>query len=550
MSRCGVVKCYWDDSYSEEEEAFENIAEDELLVLVEDAQVTIRSITDNGDGTLSGTLVRKENTSRVQIDPVPPEEFVISKRAKSLYTAPFVAQKMAKTEGELILAGYDKAKIKKLASDDDQEWDTEKVVRFGETSDGGSDNDIDDGKSQRTITVTEAYLHVDVLGDDVPQYWMVIKAGSVILKKQQVNEHPFVDFTPLPLPHSRWGSNFAAKAVPIQNARTTLMRGILDHTVITNNPRTVVVRGALVNPREMLENRIGGIVNVTRPDGIFPYPQSSLNPFVFETIKLLDEDKEDTTGVSKLSQGLNKDAISSQNSQGMVEQLVGLSQQRQKIIARNFAKQFLTKLYLKVYKLVIENEDREKIIDVAGEWVEITPSQWAARTEVTPVLRLGYGEAEKDAQDDLMLHQLLSSDPQVAPMYGMEQKHALLSSFMEKKGRKNVDDILLHPSKVEPPKPDPMMVHTMEMDKAKAAVEERKVALAEAKAKDDSQFKSMSEDLKKTMAMMQNMLDIREMERKEFESKTRAMTAERELNIIEKTPASEVKQSNIVSPNS
>lgn len=550
MSRCGVVKVYWDDSYTEEEESFEDVPEEDLMVLVDDADVTIRKLVDNEDGTLSGTLVRRDNTSHVQIDPVPPEEFVISKRAKCLKTAMFVAQKMQMTESELIAAGYDKAKIKKLASDDEQEWETEKVVRFGEISDGGNDRDFDDIGANRTIAVTEAYMYADVNGEDVSQYWMIIKAGDMILKKQQVNDHPFVDFTPLPIPHSRWGSNFAAKAIPIQNARTTLVRGILDHTVITNNPRTIVVRGSLVNPREMLENRIGGIVNVTRPDGIFPYPQSSLNPFVFQTIGLLDEDKEDTTGVSKMSQGLNKEAVSTQNSQGMMEQLVGLSQQRQKIIARNFAKQFLTQLYLKVYKLVIENEDRQRIIDVAGEWVEITPSQWQARTEVTPVLRLGYGEAEKDAQDDLMLHQLLSADPQVAPMYGMQQKHALLSSFMEKKGRKNVDEILLHPSKVQPPPPDPMVVHQMEMEKMDRKLEAQRVQIAQQKMEGEFQFKAMQEDLKKSLAMMENLLDVREQERKEFDSKTRAMTAERELNIVEETKPTEVKQANIISPNS
>ena len=78
--------------------------------------------------------------------------------------------------------------------------------------------------------------------------------------------------------------------------------------MVTNNPRYTVVKGGLTNPRELIDNRVGGIVNVTRPDAIHPMPQASLNPFVFQTIQMLDEDKEDTSGVSRLSQGLNKDA--------------------------------------------------------------------------------------------------------------------------------------------------------------------------------------------------------------------------------------------------
>ena len=66
--------------------------------------------------------------------------------------------------------------------------------------------------------------------------------------------------------------------------------------MITNNPRYMVVKGALTSPRELIDNRVGGIVNVSRPDGIAPMPQAPLNPFVFQTIQMLDEDKEDNTG--------------------------------------------------------------------------------------------------------------------------------------------------------------------------------------------------------------------------------------------------------------
>src|SRR3546814_5653394 len=81
--------------------------------------------------------------------------------------------------------------------------------------------------------------------------------------------------------------------------------------------------------------------------------------------------REDTTGISRLSQGLDKKALSHQNSAGLVEQLTSNSQGRTKIIARNFALQFVSQLYLKVYQLVIENETEEKIIEIAGNFVPV-----------------------------------------------------------------------------------------------------------------------------------------------------------------------------------
>lgn len=64
--------------------------------------------------------------------------------------------------------------------------------------------------------------------------------------------------------------------------------------------------------------------------------------------------------------GLKKDAISKQNSTAMVEQLATMSQQRQKIIARNFANQFVRPLFHEIYRLVVENEDQEKIVELVG----------------------------------------------------------------------------------------------------------------------------------------------------------------------------------------
>jgi hypothetical protein len=325
------------------------------------------------------------------------------------------------------------------------------------------------------------------------------------------------------------------------------MRGILDHTVITNNPRYQVVKGALVNPREMLENRVGGLVNVTRPDGIMPLQQSSLNPFVFQTIQLLDEDKEDTTGVSKLSQGLNKDAVSKQNSQAMVEQLVGLSQQRQKIIARNFANQFMVPLYLEVYRLVIENEDQAKVIEVAGNYVEVEPAKWDQRTDVTVALKLGYGEKKQEAAQLMGLHQFLSQDPGAQPFYDMPQKYAVISDYMKLVGMK--DSKYLKPiQEVQPPQPPPDFVAELEKLKAETEAIKANTQMEVMKTQFDQKMEEMRLQLEKSNEMIKLMTQQREAERKEFEAKSRHEIGMRELAMMERQPA-EVKQTQIVSPN-
>jgi DNA-binding transcriptional MerR regulator len=363
--------------------------------------------------------------------------------------------------------------------------------------------------------VYEAYIMIDVEGTGVAELYKVIKAGNVLLDKEKVIRKPFVTFVPLPTPHSFYGNNFADKVVATQNARTVLTRSILDHAMITNNPRYTVVKGGLTNPRELIDNRVGGIVNISRPDAIAPMPQSSLNPFIFQTIQMLDEDKEDTTGVSKISQGLNKDALSQQNSAAMVEQLATMSQQRQKIIARNFAVQFVKPLYSLVYELVCENESQERIVELSGSYVACDPRKWREKRDVAVELHLGYGEQEKEAQKYLALHTLMTSDPNLSKMYQQQNQYELASKIMELSGIKEVGNYLTNPQSLPEEGPDPAVEMQMQMAQKQLELQERQTALAETKAQVEAQISQMKIELEKAKvenqhAIQSDNLDLKE----------------------------------------
>jgi hypothetical protein len=547
LARVGVAKVYWEDLIEESDEEVDVESEDDLVVLLSDDNVELNDLEiDPETQTAKATLTRKVDKSQVRIEPIAPEEFLISPRAIDIPSALFSAHRAQKTQGELIAEGFDPKIVKKLKKDDTWTWDTEKQARLNQLSFDRSSSEIEYAESARPITVHECYIMLDVDKTGKPKLWKVIKADKIILDMEQVDKVPFIPFVPLPIPHSFFGQNYAKLCIPIQNARTVLMRGVLDHTVRTNNPRTIVVKGGLVNPREMLDNRIGGLVNVTRPDAISPEQQAPLNPFVFETIKLLDEDKEDATGVSKLSQGLNKDAVSKQNSASMIENLVSLSMVRQKIIARNFANKFIVPLYLEVYRLVLMHEKKSKIVEVAGKYVPMDPTKWEERTDARVALKLGYGEQEKEANETLGLHTLFSQDPSVLPMYDMQKRRNLLTKYLNQKGCKNVDDYLLKPEEVQPPPPDPKI----ELEKRALDIEESKVNIAQMTAQHKAQMDQLNHSLARMQEMMDVMMSQREQERKDFDSKTKAEVAHRELDIIESQPATETKQTNVVSPNS
>jgi hypothetical protein len=375
-------------------------------------------------------------------------------------------------------------------------------------------------------------------------------AGSVILDKEEVDKKPFLHFCPTPVPHAFYGSNYAARVIPTQNARTVLTRGILDHTVITNNPRMMVVKGALTNPKELLENRIGGLVNVTRPDGLIPLPQPGLNPFVFQTLQLLDEEKEEVTGVSKLSQGLNKDALSKQNSQGMVEGLVSLSQQREKIMARNFANQFIKPLYLEVYRLVIQNEKQQKVLRVAGNFVPVSVEEWTEEVTCTVELHLGAASQAEDATKYMKAHQAFSQDPKMARMYTEQNAFALQSKVLEKLGIKDAQLFLTDPKTLPAPQPDPIKMKELQLEERKVAVQEAVAQTSSTKVTGHISIEQMQAQLDQLKLQLEKAIKDRELDIKEYEVTSKAAIAVEEMAQAKEMAAADPASAKaIVSPN-
>lgn len=551
MARVGVAKVYWEDDHEISDEEFENLTQDELdgLMALPDVEL-VKMEQDPDTGLFKGDIKRKINKGQVKIDVIPPEEFLITPQARTIEDAPFVAHRSKKTYAQLIEMGYDAKKVAQIGAEDESELSLhpEVLARF---EDIGADRLNLNGEVQpqsKSIVVYECYTKLDMEGDGTTREYKIVRSGNQILEIEEVDRKPFKAFVPLPTPHSFYGSNYANRVVPTQNARTTLVRGILDHTVITNNPRYMVVKGALTNPKELIENRIGGLVNVTRPDGIAPLVQAGLNPFVFQTIQLLDADKEEATGVSQLSQGLNKDAVSKQNSTALVENLVSLSMQREKIIARNFANQFVKPLYLEVYRLALANERKDKVIQVAGNFIRIDPAQWDERTDATVELKLGYGEQDREAEKYLAMHQLLSADPNVGPMYSQQNRFNLLKTVFEKGGVKNVLEYLTPPEQIPPPQPDPMLMKQVELEERKVGVQEKQADVSAQKISVNAELEQMKIALQQMSLELQKVKNEREQERKDFDSAARYAIATEELEMAKSTP--EEDRSAIISPNS
>lgn len=485
-ARVGVLKCFWEKKYEESEEDFDKINEVALADLlqqegVEPIELKEETAPDGVSILYSGTIKRTTDCSRLRVRVVPAETFFIEPRADDPYSAS-MGNRERMSKDQLLARGIKKSVVEELSSTDTGalwETDEEVALRFNES--GMSSFPVDKAPTKKTekVWVYELFTEIDVDQTGNTKLWRFLYAGNTLLEKEVVKRRPYIIFAPLKLPHKVYGDNYALRIVPTQNANTMLMRGILDHTAITNNPRMTVLKGTVNDARELIDNRYGGIINVNRPDGIKPVEQPPLNPFVFQTMQLLDYRNEGTSAVSKLSQGLNKDAVSKQNSAAMVEQITSMSMQRQKIIARRFANDVVKPLYELAYDIIKENEKRAKIIPIAGEWIEVNPAEWGYGARPFRVtLALGYGEKERQVQDWVGFHQAMSNDGAMAAQYTSQERYNVWTRIFEAKGYKDINSYIKPPQAATPPEPDPL-----EMKKLQIAEMEAQTALIEAQTK-------------------------------------------------------------------
>jgi hypothetical protein len=530
-SRAGVVKVYWETKATYSEETFEGLSHDDAYALASQDDVDeFDGTEDPATGTYSGTLIRKKDCSKVTIDEIAPEEFLIEPLATSVFGATYVGHRTPKTKAELIDMGYKKSIVMAIPADEAKELQFSPEV-LARTMPTHSNDQLDDPIQNELeyVVYYESYVRMVIDPSKGVRLYKICHAGNTILDKEEVDKAPFIAYIPLPIPHVFYGNNFAARVINTQNARTVLFRGVLDHTAITTNPRYFVVNGGLMNPRELLDNRLGGVVNVRRPDSVVAGPQNPLNPYVFQTLGMLTDNNDKSTGISALSQGINKDAISTQNSRGLVDDMVKASGQRQKIMARNFAYNFLVPLMIEVIRLAILNEKKEKVIEVAGAPLTVSAKDWTERKTCTVSAHLGYGEKDMAAQSLTAGYEMMAKDQGLGNMFGPKQRYEVLHDIAKLKGFTRFSAYL--DQNAPPPQPDPLKVQEVQ---AKTTTAQAAMGAVQIKQQDASRLYALDQTKVQQHAQEMSLKALdhdRTHNRQDAETTSRIQVADQQLKI-------------------
>ena len=525
LQKNGFCKVYWKTSKEQKKERYKNLDETQYQALLIDDEVEVIDVKENVDEqaevltepgmegmaeqviTSYDVEVRRiKEYGRVAIDPVPPEEILVSPRAKTLQDCDFIAHRVSKTVSELINMGFDKKDVESLPSAEMEVFNTEAMIRrnYDDSTTELNVSNID--PSMRVVMITECYMRADIDGDGIAELRKIVVGGSgnnsyVILENEEISVLPFAMCVAIPMPFRFFGLSMYDLLADVQLMSTSIMRQTLDNMYMQNSARTVVVQGQ-ANLDDLLTTRPGSIVRVKSPNAVTPLQTPNFLNEGLSMLKKIDEVKEKRSGVPNQLMGLNPDTINKSHTTAQsVNQMMNSSTQRIELIARSFA-EGVKEIFKNVLSVVCEYQDRERIIRLRGKFVSIDPREWVNRYDCTVQVGLGTGNQDQRLE---VLGKVLGVQEKLLQAGDMglvtpQNIYNTLENYLQNSGYKDASQFFVNPATTPPqppkePQVDPavqLAAQDLEMRKQKAQAD---IQLKAQKQKADEMFKAGKLDL-------------------------------------------------------
>jgi len=378
---------------------------------VEDAEA-------NEDGSYTLSLKAEVTKKRFVDQTIPAEEFRYSARARHEDESDYLAHVAAKTRSDLVDMGFDREQVYALPvytgmpyerGDTDTQWEP----------------DPESTPALQMVELREEYARIDLDGDGIAERVKIFRVENDILRwadgelaVETVDEQPFSVFCPFPRPNRMIGYSLADKVMDIQLARSTVARQLFDGMYQANLPRPVVSeRGMSENTIDDLLSPIAGApIRVSDVGAVVPYVTNFDVGKSLTVMEWMTGERESRTGITRLNQGLDADALNKTATGTAMMQAQG--QQQEEFIARNFAEAF-SRLMAKKYRLMRREGEPFKI-KVDGQYREVDPTQWPEDVNLAIRVGLGTGSKDKRVQARMALAPILAegfANGQVKPKH-------------------------------------------------------------------------------------------------------------------------------------
>lgn len=401
LQKNGYVQYWWQDEEKLSFDSYEGLTDDQLTLtlesLAEQGEVEVVGYEQADDGSHAIKVRIKKTYGCAKVAACPPEEIIVERNCRgSIKTAKFVARlRRNVSRSELIEEGHDRAKVMKLTSYDYRADMAESMARdsVGENSANSTEGSAD--RASDSLELLQCWTYLDADGDGIAELRSYLLAGNDELENTEVNEIQLESWTPTPVPFRHYGLSEFDMMEDLQRIKTALQRGILDNVYFTMNPRMGYSRDVDVGSLQV--NRPGGhvLVNVNGPivGHLIPMPVAPIAASILPVVDYIDAVKETRVGVGRMTSGVDADVLA-QSTKGAYTDAKAAANQRIEAIARIFAETGYASLYMSLHKLLMHHQDWQSRFKLRDQWVEVNPTEWQERANMT--VAVGLGNASKE----------------------------------------------------------------------------------------------------------------------------------------------------------
>ena len=432
VGKVGVVKAYYYEDSEKKEETFTQLNDIEFAQLqqqVEQADDTeIKAYTENtatmqdemgmdiSVNTHDVTIEKTENTSRIKIDNIPWEEFVISRDATNLEDAVLKSHRTYYRAGDLIEMGYDPDLVASLPTYTENSY---QLQRYDEYFQDRNRQDSAD-PMLREVLVHEGIIRCDYDGTGIRDWYFVAGGGEALVDILKIEPYDcqivFADFCPNPIPGLFFGRCPADNLVEIQRVNTVLTRMMLDSGYLSLTPQKEVVFDNVVNPEQLTNLAPGAPVYVRQAGTIREIKVPQVGSEALQMMSWFDSQAEARTGISKASQGLDPETLTRQTATA-VSMAQSASMGKIEMMARLLAGGGMQKLFKGLLKILIKYQDYARIVRLDGKAIAIDPRQWSQFNDMDVTISTGLGTGSRD-RDLAMMNQIVGKQEAIISQFG------------------------------------------------------------------------------------------------------------------------------------
>jgi len=375
----------------------------------------------------------------------------VNRRATSLEDAHFVAHRTVMTVSDLVAMGYDKDVVEKYAGSYSLDVDEERSNRFQDLEANTGIEAADPALAE--VIYYECVMKVDYDNDGIAELRRICAIGEgadEILHNEPFDHVPFAVVTPIMMPHRLIGRSIYDMTEDLQVIKSTLLRQYLDSVYTSTLPRMGIVEGQ-VNIDDVLDGTAGGIIRMRQAGMVQPITGTPVGGEVRPLMDYIDNLKEQRTGMSKASQGLDANALQSTTASAISATVRG-AQVKLESYARTMAETGVKDLFRGILHLVTKYDQKPRIMRLRNNFVPIDPREWHSEFDV--VVQVGLGTAD-DEQKIAFLTQIAGKQEQILmqlgannPVVTMSQYVNTLRSIAEIGGFKDADQFFNSPEQI------------------------------------------------------------------------------------------------------